>query len=398
MARASRDSPTGAATGPMAQPAQIAPSGDPSGVDDAGKRGRRLRLGRLVARGRARSTLAISGLALALLLALTLATLQGSVAIPPLTTLQIVLRHLGLWWGASGWPATDELILTQVRLPRALGAALVGAALGVAGALFQGLLRNPLADPLLLGTSSGAALGAVVALVITSAVSVEWLGFSLVALLAFIGALLAVAVVYAMATRGGRTPVVTLLLAGVAVSALLTAAQTALIVLETSLQQHFGLLYFWFSGAVDVESWTQLWIVAALLALGLVAALWLAPTLDVFAVGEEMAGHLGVHVERRKLLIVGAAALLVAASVTIGGLVGFVGLVAPHVCRLALGPRSRPLVAASALSGAVFVTLADLLARTVAAPSELPLGVVTALIGGPFFLWLLRYAGQRYRW
>lgn len=398
MARASRDSPTGAATGPMAQPAQIAPSGDPSGVDDAGKRGRRLRLGRLVARGRARSTLAISGLALALLLALTLATLQGSVAIPPLTTLQIVLRHLGLWWGAPGWPATDELILTQVRLPRALGAALVGAALGVAGALFQGLLRNPLADPLLLGTSSGAALGAVVALVITSAVSVEWLGFSLVALLAFIGALLAVAVVYAMATRGGRTPVVTLLLAGVAVSALLTAAQTALIVLETSLQQHFGLLYFWFSGAVDVESWTQLWIVAALLALGLVAALWLAPTLDVFAVGEEMAGHLGVHVERRKLLIVGAAALLVAASVTIGGLVGFVGLVAPHVCRLALGPRSRPLVAASALSGAVFVTLADLLARTVAAPSELPLGVVTALIGGPFFLWLLRYAGQRYRW
>jgi iron complex transport system permease protein len=138
--------------------------------------------------------------------------------------------------------------------------------------------------------------------------------------------------------------------------------------------------------------------VAALLALGVALALWLAPTLDAFALGEEMAGHLGVPVERRKLLIVGAASLLVAASVTIGGLVGFVGLVAPHVCRLLLGPRSRPLVAASALGGAVFVTLADLLARTVVAPSELPLGVVTALIGGPFFLWLLRYAGQRYRW
>ena len=347
---------------------------------------------------RSRTRLALVGLALGLLVALTLATLQGTVAIPPLTTLRIVLRHLGLWWGQPRWPASDELILMQVRLPRALGAALVGAALGVAGALFQGLLRNPLADPLLLGTSSGAALGAVVALAITSAFTVEWLGFSLVTLLAFGGALLSVAVVYGLATRGGRTPVVTLLLAGVAVGALLTAAQTILIVLVTSLTQHFVVLYFWFSGAIDVESWVQLWIVAALLALGVAVALWLAPTLDAFALGEEMAGHLGVPVERRKLLIVGAASLLVAASVTIGGLVGFVGLVAPHVCRLLLGPRSRPLVAASALGGALFVTLADLLARTVVAPSEIPLGVVTALIGGPFFLWLLRYAGQRYRW
>lgn len=345
-----------------------------------------------------RTALALVGLGLALLVALALATIRGTVSIPPLTTLEITLRHLGVWWITPRWPTTDELIIMQVRLPRALGAALVGAALGVAGALFQGLLRNPLADPLLLGTSSGAALGAVVGLLLTSALTVEWLGFSLEALLAFIGALAAVAVVYALATRGGRTPVVTLLLAGVAVGAMLTAAQTLLITLATTLQQHFGALYFWFSGAIDVESWAQLAIVAALLALGLLVALWLAPTLDALAVGEEMAGHLGVPVERRKLLIVGVAALLVAASVTIGGLVGFVGLVAPHVCRLLLGPRSRPLVAASALSGAVFVTLADLLARTVAAPTELPLGIVTALVGGPFFLWLLRYAGQRYRW
>lgn len=396
MARSPHDTPV-AAAGRADSPVKDTSAHSASKRD---KRGASLAsLASVVARrGRARAALAIGGLGLALLLTLTLATLQGSVPIPPLTTLQIVLRHVGIAWGTPRWPAADELILMQVRLPRALGAALVGAALGVAGALFQGLLRNPLADPLLLGTSSGAALGAVVALVLTSALTVEWLGFGLVALLAFLGALLAVAAVYALATRGGRTPVVTLLLAGVAVSALLTAAQTALIVLETSLQQHFGMLYFWFSGAVDVESWTQLGIVAALLALGLVAALWLAPTLDAFALGEEMAGHLGVHVEQRKLLIVGAAALLVAASVTIGGLVGFVGLVAPHVCRLALGPRSRPLVAASALGGAVFVTLADLLARTVVAPSELPLGVVTALVGGPFFLWLLRYAGQRYRW
>lgn len=381
------------ALSPHDSPARSTPSGTPTPAAPQAVGG-----AWRLARGSTRSTLAIAGLAGALLLALALATLQGTVAISPLTTLAVVLRHLGLWRGAPFWPATDELILMQVRIPRALGAALVGAALGVAGTLFQGLLRNPLADPLLLGTSSGAALGAVVALVLTSAVTVEWLGFSLVALLAFVGALLAVALVYGLATRGGRTPVVTLLLAGVVVSALLTAAQTLLIVLETTLQQHFGMLYFWFSGAVSVESWTQLGIVAALLAVGMLAALWLAPTLDAFALGEEMAGHLGVRVEQRKLLIVGAAALLVAASVTIGGLVGFVGLLAPHTCRLLLGPRSRPLVLASALGGAVFVTLADLLARTVVAPTELPLGVITAFVGGPFFLWLLRSAGQRYRW
>jgi iron complex transport system permease protein len=340
---------------------------------------------------------ALTALGFGLALSLLMATLQGTVAIPPLTIVEIILRHLGLPLSPH-WSAADSLIIMQVRLPRALGAALVGAALGVSGALLQGLLRNPLADPLLLGTSSGAGLGAVVAIVLTASITVDWLGFGLVALLAFAGALLSVALVYALATRGGRTPVVTLLLAGVAVGAMLTAAQTLLIVLEVSLQQRFGALYFWFSGAVSVQSWAQLWVVGALLALGLLAALWVAPTLDAFALGEEMAGSLGVPVERRKLIAVGAAALLVAASVSIGGLIGFVGLVAPHLCRIALGPKSRPLMVASALAGAIFVTLADLLARTVISPSELPLGVLTAVVGGPFFLWLLRYAGQRYRW
>jgi iron complex transport system permease protein len=346
---------------------------------------------------RSRVSVALVALAVGLVASLALATFQGTVAIPPLTILEIILRHMGLPLSPR-WSVADDLIIMQVRAPRALGAALVGAALGVAGALLQGLLRNPLADPLLLGTSSGAGLGAVVAIVLTAAITVDWLGFSLVALLAFVGALLAVGLVYALATRGGRTPVVTLLLAGVAVGAILSAAQTLLIVLNVGLQQRFGVLYFWFSGAIDVESWASLWVVGTLLAVGLLVALWVAPTLDAFALGEEMAGSLGVAVERRKLVIVGMAALLVAASVTIGGLIGFVGLVAPHLCRIALGPRSRPLIAASALGGAIFVTLADLLARTIVSPAELPLGVLTAVVGGPFFLWLLRYAGQRYRW
>ena len=378
----------------MAQAPEVAAKTAP---DRAQRAGRRDAAPSSATLRRSRVAVALVALAVALMASLLLATLQGTVAIPPLTIIEIILRHLGLPL-TPHWSEADDLIIMQVRLPRALGAVLVGAALGVSGALLQGLLRNPLADPLLLGTSSGAGLGAVVAIVLTASITVDWLGFSLVALLAFIGALLAVGLVYALATRGGRTPVVTLLLAGVAVGAMLTAAQTLLIVLNVSLQQRFGALYFWFSGAVDVESWAELWVVGALLAVGLLAALWVAPTLDAFALGEEMAGSLGVAVERRKLVIVGAAALLVAASVTIGGLIGFVGLVAPHLCRMALGPRSRPLVAASALGGAIFVTLADLLARTVIAPSELPLGVLTAVVGGPFFLWLLRYAGQRYRW
>lgn len=192
-----------------------------------------------------RVALALAALAGGLLISLLLATLQGTVAISPVTIIEIIVRHLGLPLPIH-WSGSDDLIIMQVRLPRALGAALVGASLGVSGALLQGLLRNPLADPLLLGTSSGAGLGAVVAIILTASITLDWLGFSLVALLAFVGALLSVGLVYALATRGGRTPVVTLLLAGVAVGAMLTAAQTLLISLFVALQERFGALYFWF--------------------------------------------------------------------------------------------------------------------------------------------------------
>jgi iron complex transport system permease protein len=219
-----------------------------------------------------------------------------------------------------------------------------------------------------------------------------------VATCAFGGALAAVALVYALATRAGQTPVVTLLLAGVAVSALLSAAQTLMITVFPAVAQHIVSIYFWLAGGIAVTAWAQLALVAALIGVGLLGAFYLAPTLDAFALGEEMASHLGVRVEQRKLLVVAVAALLVAAAVSISGLVGFVGLVAPHACRLALGPRHRLLVPAAALSGATFVVIADVLARTLASPAELPLGVLTALAGAPFFLLLLRHAAQTYRW
>lgn len=337
-------------------------------------------------------------LACALFVSIVLAAAVGAVPISPLHTAEILLNQTHVLHFPRTWPASDEIILLQLRLPRVLGAALVGVALGVSGALFQGLLRNPLADPLLLGTSSGAALGATVAFVVPAFFAAEWMGFGLVAVFAFVGALLAVVLVYRLASRGGRAPVVTLLLAGVAVSAVLTAVQTMLVTLNASLSTRIVSLYVWISGGMNVNSWSQVAVVFALALAGVVTALLLAPALDAFALGEEMASYLGLHVERYKLLIVAVASLLVAAAVSISGLVGFVGLVSPHLCRITLGPRHRLLIPATALTGAIFVVIADLLARTVTAPNELPLGVVTALVGGPFFLSLLRHAGSRYGW
>ena len=333
-----------------------------------------------------------------LVIVVILATSIGAVHISFWHTAAIFLNATQLFHFRADWADTTPRILFELRLPRVLAALLVGAALGTAGTLFQGLLRNPLADPFLLGTSSGAALGATAGFMIPGLLTIAWLGFSIIAVLAFVGALVAVVVVYRLATRGGQTPVVTLLLAGVAVGAMVTAVQTLIITFGAHTNTQLAALYGWLTGEITVNSWAQIPIEAVLIGLGLVAAFALTPTLDALALGEEMAGHLGIRIERSKLLIVGVAALLVALAVAMSGLVGFVGLVAPHVCRLLFGPKHRLLLPASALFGAIFVVLADLVARSIAAPIEIPLGVVTALVGGPFFLALLGRAGVYYRW
>src|SRR5438874_9569630 len=210
--------------------------------------------------------------------------------------------------------------------------------------------------------------------------------------------MLTVFFVYSIARSDGHTPVVTLLLAGVVINAVLVALQTLILTLSPHAQFGLQALFNWLSGGVSATSWPPIVVVGVIILMGIVASFILSGTLDAFALGEESAAYLGLHVERRKLLIIALGSLLTAAAVSISGLIGFVGLVTPHTMRLLLGPRHRLLLPTSALGGAIFLTLADLLARVVIAPAVLPVGVFTALVGAPFFLFLLRNSKREYRW
>ncbi len=343
-----------------------------------------------------RGVVALPLLFAGLLVALVFATAIGSVHISAGETTRILLNSTGLFHFRHTWDPIDETIIFQLRLPRVLGAALVGTGLAVAGVLFQGLLRNPLADPYLIGTSAGAGLGATIAILLPASLLI--LGESQVTVFSFVGAMAAVLLVYWLARVGGRTPVVSLLLAGVVVTTLMSACQALLIYLVPDAQLKFRSVYAWLSGGIAVDSWNQVGIAALLVLIGLAASFGFSVTLNALALGEEGAAYLGVNVERQKTLLIVIASLLTAATVSIAGLVSFVGLVVPHSLRLILGPGHRLLIPASALGGAIFLVLTDMLARTIIAPAELPLGVLTSLVGGPFFLYLLRRSSRDYRW
>ena len=332
-------------------------------------------------------------LAAILILCLLIAAALGAVPISPLSIVKMVLNKLPIIDFLATWQPSDETILFQIRLPRVVAGALVGAALAVAGVLFQGLLRNPMADPYIIGTSAGAALGATVAMMLP--ISIAFLSFGLVPVAAFVGALGAVVVVYNLARVGGKTPVVSMLLAGFAVSAMLTAVVFFMVTMSgrTELIQT---VYSFLMGSISVSGWMKIIVVAPLIIGGVVAARFLAFRLNAFSLGEEGAAYLGINVERDKLLVLGLGSLLTAAAVSISGLVGFVGLVVPHAVRLVFGPDHRFLLPAAALCGGAFLVLADLLARTLLAPTEIPLGILTAIIGAPFFIYLLRRTRREY--
>jgi iron complex transport system permease protein len=340
--------------------------------------------------GRAdRRAIALAGAGLVLLIvALVAGIALGNVAIDPATTVAILAQRLLGWPVATTWPASSETIVMDLRLPRVLTAMTVGAALGLAGTTLQGLLRNPLADPYVLGTASGAALGAAVGVVLPIRLIV--LGFGLTQLFAFAGALAAVSVVYRLSRSSSLGSLSGLLLTGYAVGSLLAAGLALTMYLSgAQLRQ----IVFYLLGGFGGASWPQLAATLPLAAVAGALVMFRARSLNALLLGEETAGHLGLAVRRERLLLLALASLLTAAAVAVSGLIGFVGLVVPHLVRLLVGPNARLVLPLSALLGAGFLALADLLARI---PGELPVGIVTAVIGAPFFLFLLRRARGGY--
>jgi iron complex transport system permease protein len=333
--------------------------------------------------GRRRSRPAIvAGATIAVLaVLLILGVGLGTIRIAPDETIGIILwRTLGLETAAT-WTPAQEAIVWELRLPRVLTAMVVGASLGIAGATLQGLLRNPLADPFVLGTASGAALGAAVAIVLP--ISAAFVLVGTVTALAFLGALLAAIVVFRLGGGGGPGGLTRLLLTGYAVASILTAMLTmAMYVSGAELRQIFSFLL----GGLAGSSWPRLLIATPLIGLSIVVIVAHARSLDGMLLGDAAARHLGVDVHRERGILLVMASLATAAGVAISGLIGFVGLVVPHVVRLLVGPAARRVLPLSALVGAALLAAADLVARLA---GDLPVGVVMALIGAPFFLYLL---------
>ena len=331
----------------------------------------------------------IRALALTLLLAgvlvggIVLSAITGQLPITPTEVAGSLLRAIGI---DTAWAPTDPIVestLWVVRFPRIVMGLAVGAALAVAGAVMQAVFGNPLAEPGVVGVSSGAALGASAAI----ALGVSVLGGPGVALFAFIGGLLATLLVYGVARAGGRTEVVTLLLTGIAVNAIAQAGIAfVLFAADTASREQ---IVFWQLGSLGGSRWDQVALVAAVAAVGIAISLVLARRYDLLALGERNARHLGVDVERLRLVSIVLVALLTGAAVAFTGIIAFVGLVVPHLIRMIIGPAHRGLILASAVGGGALLVVADLLTRTLIAGAELPIGMLTSLVGGPFFFWLL---------
>lgn len=335
------------------------------------------------------SFLVLSGLTVLLIWLIIVSVGIGAVAISPGQVFGILMEQTGLH---SPWifEPVHESILINIRLPRVILAVLVGASLAISGAAMQGLFRNPLADPGLIGVSSGAALATAISMVIVSSLSfafVEFLGAALIPISAFAGGTLATILVYRLSTNNGRTNVATMLLAGIAVNALAGAAIGFMIFLADDDQLRD--LTFWTLGSLGGAMWSSVLVVLPFMLVAILFLPKLSKGLNAILLGESEAKHLGVRVERLKKVIIVFVGLAVGAAVSVSGMIGFVGLVVPHMLRLWIGPDHRFLMPGSAILGALLLLGSDLLARTIVSPAELPIGVITASIGAPFFLWLL---------
>jgi iron complex transport system permease protein len=328
----------------------------------------------------------LAGGILAVLVAALLGVALGPVSLP-LGSVGVELLNLLPWVRLdSGLDPREVAIVTQLRLPRVVLGLLVGAMLSLAGGCYQGVFRNPLADPYLLGVAAGAGLGATAAIALAGGTSVAT--GSTVPVFAFVGASIAVLLTYALGVAGGRDRTsATLILAGVAVSAFLSAAQTYLLQRNVDTIRE---VYSWLLGRLATNGWHEVQLLLPYAVVSIVVVLALRRELDVLTVGDTEAAGLGLHPQRSRIILLAAASLGTAAAVSVSGLIGFVGIIVPHAVRLLAGPSYRSILPLSLLFGAAFLALADLAARTVVSPGELPIGVVTAFFGAPFFILVLR--------
>ncbi len=326
-------------------------------------------------------------LALALLAVIVVAVAVGAAGVPLGTSARILINRIPLLGRTvhKTWDPSLETIIISVRLPRVLLALMVGMALALAGTIFQSLFRNPMADPGIVGTSQGAALGATLAFFFS--IDFHWGGLSATPVFAFVGALATVLVLYALSRTGGTVPVTSLLLVGLALSSFLAAIVTTLMVIS---KDRLTNIFFWLMGGLGTTNWNMVTAVLPFIVVAVCVTLFFTRDLNLMLLGEERAAQLGLSVERFKLTMLITASLLVGAAVSVSGIIGFVGLMTPHIVRLLTGPDHKYLVPGSMLGGALFMVLADTLARTAIAPNELPVGIVTAFFGAPFFIFLLK--------
>lgn len=329
-----------------------------------------------------RKLIAVLALVPCLALAAVFSIGAGAVEIQPAQVISILLSLVGLE-GFQDYSPQQAAVLEAIRLPRVLLGLLIGAGLSTAGAAMQGLYRNPLADPGLLGISSGASVLAAASIVL----EIHWFGIYTLPIAAFCGSLLAMSVVYLLSQYQGRTQITTLLLAGIAISALCGAVTGFFTYFSNDDQLRS--ITFWQLGSLGDATWSALLSVAPFILLTVIGIPFFAKALNALLLGESNAKYLGIPVERVKVVLILLVALGVGAGVAVAGLIGFVGLVVPHLVRLSLGPDHRFLLPASALLGSLLLVLADLIARTIVSPLELPIGIVTASVGSPFFLFLL---------
>jgi len=316
---------------------------------------------------------------------------NGALEIAPMQVISILLHKMG-FPVITAFEPSQENVLWAIRLPRVLLGVLIGAGLAVSGASLQGLFRNPLADPTLIGISSGASLCAVLMIVIISVSNVfgsitSIAGYYALNIFTFIGAGLAALAVYALSRNGGRTMVTTMLLAGIAINAL-CGALTGLIIFYSTDEQLRNVT-FWMLGSLGGASWNTVFGVLPFILIPVLLLPRLSKSLNAFSLGEAEAGHLGVNADRLKIQVLAFSTMAVGASVAVAGIIGFVGLVIPHILRLIAGPDNRFLLIASSISGAILLSGADVISRIIIAPAELPIGILTSIIGTPIFMWIL---------